>query len=71
MIHKKVVSQCVSSDYCCGWNDAVDALVRCKDCAHSRLKDGAYSCAKSLVFPVVNVPPEHYCADGIRKEDEQ
>ena len=28
MLEKKVVSQCVSSDYCGGWNDAVDAMPR-------------------------------------------
>lgn len=28
MLEKKTVSQCVSSDYCRGWNDAVDAMPR-------------------------------------------
>jgi len=28
MLDKKVVSQCISSDYCRGWNDAVDAMPR-------------------------------------------
>ena len=26
MLEKKVVSQCISADYCRGWNDAVDAM---------------------------------------------
>lgn len=26
MLDKKTVSQCISSDYCRGWNDAVDAM---------------------------------------------
>ena len=26
MLERKTVSQCVSSDYCKGWNDAVDAM---------------------------------------------
>ena len=26
MLEKKVVSQCISSDYCRGWNDAVDKM---------------------------------------------
>lgn len=26
MIERKTVSQCVSSDYCKGWNDAVDTM---------------------------------------------
>ena len=26
MIERKTVSQCISSDYCKGWNDAVDAM---------------------------------------------
>ena len=28
MLDKKTVSQCVSADYCRGWNDAVDAMPR-------------------------------------------
>lgn len=28
MLEKKVASQCISSDYCRGWNDAVDAMSR-------------------------------------------
>ena len=28
------MSQCISSDYCKGWNDAVDSVVRCKDCKY-------------------------------------
>lgn len=28
MLERKVVSQCISSDYCRGWNDAVDAMPR-------------------------------------------
>ena len=28
MLEKKVVSQCISSDYCRGWNDAVDEMPR-------------------------------------------
>lgn len=26
MLDKKTVSQCISADYCRGWNDAVDAM---------------------------------------------
>ena len=28
MLKRKVVSQCISADYCRGWNDAVDAIPR-------------------------------------------
>lgn len=28
MLDKKTVSQCISADYCRGWNDAVDAIPR-------------------------------------------
>lgn len=28
MLDKKTVSQCVSSDYCRGWNDSVDEMPR-------------------------------------------
>lgn len=28
MLEKKTVSQCISADYCRGWNDAVDATPR-------------------------------------------
>lgn len=31
MLEKKVVSQCISSDYCRGWNDAVDAMPKWND----------------------------------------
>lgn len=34
MIEKKTVSQCITSDYCKGWNDAVDSIVRCKECKY-------------------------------------
>lgn len=36
MIEKKYMSQCISSDYCKGWNDAVEEIGRCKDCVWSR-----------------------------------
>lgn len=39
MIEKKDKSYCISFedyDYCNGWNDAVDAIGRCKDCMWSR-----------------------------------
>lgn len=35
-IEKKYMSQCISSDYCKGWNDAVEEIGRCKDCVWSR-----------------------------------
>ena len=38
-IKKKDITQCISLedyDYCKGWNDAVDAIGRCKDCMWSR-----------------------------------
>ena len=28
MLEKKTVSQCINSDYCRGWNDAVDEMPR-------------------------------------------
>lgn len=34
MINIKTVSQCISSDYCKGWNDAVKAIGRCGECKH-------------------------------------
>lgn len=39
-IEKRTVSQCSSSDYCRGWNDAVDKInqqrdsMRCENCKH-------------------------------------
>ena len=36
MIERKYMSQCIESDYCKGWNDAVDAIGRCKDCMWGR-----------------------------------
>lgn len=35
MIDIKTVSQCISSDYCKGWNDAVKSIGRCGECKHS------------------------------------
>ena len=35
-IEKRYMSQCISFDYCKGWNDAVDAIGRCKDCVWRR-----------------------------------
>lgn len=31
MIERRTVSQCISSDYCKGWNDAVDELAKVFD----------------------------------------
>lgn len=42
MLEKKTVSQCISPDYCRGWNDAVEELSKelaeAKDLAERRLK---------------------------------
>lgn len=37
MVERKTVSQCISSDYCKGWNDAVNSVVRCEDCRYCEL----------------------------------
>lgn len=34
MIERKYMSQCVSSDYCKGWNDAFESVGRCMNCIH-------------------------------------
>lgn len=51
MLEKKVVSQCISSDYCRGWNDAVDAMPRwisVKDTEHKPKHGKEYLCVCSL-----------------------
>ena len=72
-IEKKYMSQCISSDYCKGWNDAVDAIGRCKDCkfytvlghckVHSQEPDqhgpGAY----------VEMLPDDFCSYFYKRED--
>ena len=71
MIEKKSVSQCISADYCRGYNDAVDEIVRCKDCLYAR---------KSYNFKGIGVllcrrdeQPRYsddYCSFGVRKDEE-
>lgn len=34
MIERKSMSQCISSDYFIGWNDAVKEIGRFKECVH-------------------------------------
>ena len=44
MLEKKVVSQCISSDYCRGWNDAVDEMPRWIN-VEERLPEPGEDCA--------------------------
>lgn len=67
MLKNKTVSQCISSDYCKGWNDAVNAMPKwihaAKElptesgtylvgCVNKWVKDGFY-----------NISILHYCAE--------
>lgn len=65
MVEKKTVSQCITSDYCKGWNDAVDGIVRCKDCNRSEKRNGDRYCK----YWFDTVDPFHYCSKGERKAD--
>ena len=49
MIERRYVSQCISSDYCKGWNDAVDAMGGWIPVTE-RLpeKEGRYLCVKRI-----------------------
>ena len=75
MLERRYVSECVSSDYCKGWNDAVDSIVRCKDCKH--LKYG-YQCYYPLGMMLNNDgdayvlvdPDDDFCSCGERREGE-
>lgn len=69
MIEKKTVSQCLTADYCSGWNDAVDSVVRCKDCKYCRpavTSEEKFWCKKHQVFP----KETDFCSYGERKADE-
>lgn len=39
MVERRTVSQCVSSDYCKGWNDAVDEMPKWISCEDRLPKD--------------------------------
>lgn len=73
MLERKYVSQCVSSDYCKGWNDAVDSVVRCKDCKYwsnpytSRLDGLVRGDCEQCDFG--GFWENWYCADGERRKD--
>lgn len=64
-IEKRVVSQCITSDYCRGWNDAVNHIVRCEECVfHTYEEPGRVYCPNIVGGWVSN---DFYCADGERK----
>lgn len=77
MIKKKTVSQCITSDYCNGWNDAVDSIVRCKDCIYGKnnyFLHGLCLCTIEVYdnseTPIyVLYPEDHFCRLGERMED--
>ena len=62
-IERKYVSQCVSSDYCKGWNDAVDSIVFCKDCT-------AFMAESSICSDTgYEVSDDDFCSFGERRND--
>lgn len=70
MIEKKYMSQCISSDYCNGWNDAVDAIGRCKDCMWSRepTKEDYKEIGSDLLFYEDSLVCD-FCEDARWKDD--
>ena len=80
MLERKYVSQCVSSDYCKGWNDAVDSIVRCKDCKYAVLlrkspqNEVVADCAIKVFYSgddwYAVVRGEDFCSQGERRNDE-
>ena len=67
MIKKKFMSQCISSDYCQGWNDAVDSIVRCKDCKQAVIKSNKeVSYCRYWGDLMEN---NEFCSKGERKDD--
>ena len=63
-LERKYMSQCVSSDYCKGWNDAVDSVVRCKECEHGEHGFCYHAAQKYLV-----VAANHFCGYGKRRSE--
>ena len=71
MIDIKTVSQCISFDYCKGWNDAVKSIGRCGECKNapflsSRIK-GMRWCRKFRS----DVNSNDYCSYFEPKEHEE
>ena len=69
MIEKRTVSQCISADYCRGYNDAVDEIVRCKDCQEAYTN--SYMKSDGIVLCKLHgYPRQHddYCSYGERKD---
>lgn len=62
MLEKRTVSQCTSSEYCRGWNDAVDEMPKWID-VKERLpeRDDYYLCAvrDDFVYPFVVI--KYFC----------
>ena len=63
MLERKTVSQCISSDYCKGWNDAVDAMpVR-----HGWWEADVWSSAEKRVIKTVPLTEENMRKYAFRK----
>ena len=67
MIEKRTVSQCISADYCRGYNDAVDEILRCKDCEfHTTDKYAKW--VKCPNEAMRGIKEDAYCSYGKRKD---
>ena len=53
MLERKTVSQCPTSDYCKGWNDAVDALPKWISVKERLPEHGSMAIAHTLHFYAV------------------
>lgn len=71
MLERKYVSQCVSSDYCKGWNDAVDSIVRCNECKHCDIGENEVDAWCDCRIFNISGSEDFYCSCGERRNDEQ
>lgn len=76
MLKKKVVSQCISSDYCKGWNDAVKQIVHCNECKYYAAElDERDGCIVESNIGTCNVFEDYlvgmwdFCSFGKRKTE--
>ena len=60
------------NQYLKGYADAMDDLVRCKDCKHALEQALRVDCPKLVCTKSVNwhaIEPEHFCSYGERKDN--
>lgn len=74
MLERMYVSQCISSDYCKGWNDAISDIVRCKECKHwTHVEAGMGDCTNRRFHLDGHADPtmkaDDFCSCGERRAE--